>query len=125
MPKNKSLVPVANQNPGEILKELRNQKKLTQAQLAEKAGMSTREFGSIERGEIAYTESTLLAISDALDVDPNTLLGFASTDSRQNTINAILTLSRSTVAPADIVASEQISREDLITASHKLIDLLR
>lgn len=56
---------------------LRKEKKLTQAQLAEKSGVHLKAIAKLERGERPLANarlSTALALADALQVDPHQLL---------------------------------------------------
>ena len=64
--------------PETIITRLRKEKNLTQAQLAEKAGMHVQALAKLERGERPIANlrfSTALALADALQVDPHQLLG--------------------------------------------------
>lgn len=54
---------------GKNIKKLREKAKLTQAELAKKAGIKTNYFAVIERGEVATSPDNLLKISKALGVD--------------------------------------------------------
>lgn len=59
------------------LARLRKEKKLTQAQLAEKSGVHLKAIAKLERGERPLANarlSTALALADALQVDPHQLL---------------------------------------------------
>ena len=63
--------------PETIITRLRKEKKLTQAQLAEKAGMHVQALAKLERGERPIANlrfSTALALADALEVDPHRFL---------------------------------------------------
>ncbi|MDD4800167.1 MAG: helix-turn-helix transcriptional regulator [Proteiniphilum sp.] len=51
---------------GELLKEKRKERKLTQAQLAERIGKKREYIALLEKGETDMQLSTLLRISDAL-----------------------------------------------------------
>lgn len=51
-----------------ILKETRERSKLTQAEVAEKAGLNTNYYAVIERGEINTSFETLVRILDALEL---------------------------------------------------------
>lgn len=53
---------------GARLKQLRQARRLTQEQLAERAGLSYKFIGEVERGRGNPTLTTLAAISDALGV---------------------------------------------------------
>ncbi|MBI2599431.1 helix-turn-helix transcriptional regulator [Candidatus Daviesbacteria bacterium] len=55
-------------NLGRKIKEAREKKKMTQAQVAEKAGMNTNYYAVIERGEINPSYETLKKIAEALDI---------------------------------------------------------
>lgn len=56
------------------IKALREEKKLTQAGLAEKAKKSEKYFSAVETGKKWGSFETLVAIANALDVEPYELL---------------------------------------------------
>lgn len=63
--------------PETIISRLRIERHMTQAQLAEKAGMHVQALAKIERGERPISNlrfSTALALAEALQVDPHQLL---------------------------------------------------
>jgi len=60
---------------GARLRQLRLARKLTQEQLAERAGLSGKFLGELERGRGNPTLTTLAALSDALGVRLVDLLG--------------------------------------------------
>lgn len=60
---------------GARLKQLRQARRLTQEQLAERAGLSYKFIGEVERGRGNPTLTTLSALSDALGVGLVELLG--------------------------------------------------
>ena len=60
-----------------ILATIRKERKMTQAQLAEKSGVHEMAISRLERGERPLSNlrlSTALALADALDVDPHRFL---------------------------------------------------
>ena len=59
---------------GRRVKEQRRLAQLTQEKLAEKAGISFAFVGHIERGTRKCSVDTLIKLSNALGVSPNTLL---------------------------------------------------
>jgi len=59
---------------GARLKQLRRARRLTQEQLAERAGLSYKFVGQVERGEGNPTLTTLEALSAALGVGADDLL---------------------------------------------------
>jgi len=61
---------------GKNLKKAREDKELTQEELAEKAGLSANYYAKIERGEINTTIDTLRKIAKALGVKSSDLLPF-------------------------------------------------
>ena len=61
---------------GKRIKELRTQKHLTQAQLAETVGMVERNLSKIECGQTFVTSETLSKIISALEVKPADLFNF-------------------------------------------------
>jgi transcriptional regulator with XRE-family HTH domain len=56
------------------VRRLRVERKLTQEELADRAGISTRYLGSIERGSTAATVVVLGRLARALRVDPRELI---------------------------------------------------
>jgi transcriptional regulator with XRE-family HTH domain len=59
---------------GEKLKRLRTLNALTQAELAEKAGLTTAAVARIERDEVEPRPSTLRKLAEALNVQPRELI---------------------------------------------------
>ena len=59
---------------GEKLKKQRTMRALTQAQLAERAGVTTATVARIERDEIEPRMTTLRKLADGLEVDPAELV---------------------------------------------------
>jgi transcriptional regulator with XRE-family HTH domain len=59
---------------GEQLKRQRTRRALTQAQLAEQAGVTTATVARIERDEIEPRMTTLSKLAEALGVDPAELV---------------------------------------------------
>jgi transcriptional regulator with XRE-family HTH domain len=59
---------------GERLKRQRTRRALTQAQLAERAGVATATVARIERDEIEPRMTTLRKLAHALEVDPAELV---------------------------------------------------
>ena len=59
---------------GAHLRELRTDRRLTQAQLAEKARTSTPFISQLERGVTTPTLGMLLRLADALDTRPSDLI---------------------------------------------------
>lgn len=60
---------------GKVLKELRTQRRLSQAKLAEKARLDQRTVSMLERGESQPTLPTLYRLSGALEVSLMDLIG--------------------------------------------------
>lgn len=67
---------------GKRVRELREERRMTQAKLAEQADLSTNYIGEIERGEAQATLDSLFAIMDALEINPSLL--FTPLDRPQN-----------------------------------------
>jgi transcriptional regulator with XRE-family HTH domain len=65
---------------GRQVRGLRRARGLTQAELAEHAGIGMKYVGKIERGRTNPTMSLMWRLSGALDVDPSELFLFTSTD---------------------------------------------
>lgn len=49
-------------------------KKMTQEELADRAGLSMRYVGAIERGDVSASVTILGQIADALEIEPGELL---------------------------------------------------
>lgn len=60
------------------LRRARHDKKLTQEELADRAGLSMRYVGAIERGDVSASVTVLGQIADALEIEPGELLRKAS-----------------------------------------------
>ena len=56
---------------GSRIQEIRNKKGLTQDQLSEKVGISSKYLSSIERGKENPTLNTILKLARSLDVKPD------------------------------------------------------
>ena len=56
------------------LRRLRHAKEMTQEELAERAGLSARYIGAIERANKSASVSVLGRIADALEVEPVELI---------------------------------------------------
>jgi transcriptional regulator with XRE-family HTH domain len=61
----------AAKTPGEIFKEARLKKGLTQIQVAEKAGMNSNNYAKIERGVTKPAPKSIKRLVSALDIDPS------------------------------------------------------
>ncbi len=59
---------------GEQVRDMRRAKRMTQAELARKAGLSKNYISEIERGVTHATLGSLFSISDAMDANLSTLL---------------------------------------------------
>lgn len=60
------------------LRRVRHEKKLTQEELADRAGLSMRYVGGIERGDVSASVTVLGRIADALEIEAGELLKNAS-----------------------------------------------
>lgn len=58
---------------GKRIRFLRESKGLTQEELGEKAGLSYKFVGEVERGEVNISLDSLISIADALEVKINAL----------------------------------------------------
>ncbi len=56
------------------LRQIRHDKKLTQEELADRAGLSMRYVGAIERGDVSASVTVLGQIAVALEIEPGELL---------------------------------------------------
>ncbi len=59
---------------GQNIRELRKSLNLSQQQMAEKAEISYKYLGEIERGVVNLSVEILMKISDALQITPDKLL---------------------------------------------------
>ena len=57
------------------VRKARYARKLTQEELADRAGLSARYLGSIERGAVSASVTVLGRIAEALRIDPCQLIG--------------------------------------------------
>lgn len=67
---------IINQKFGANLKLHRKKARVSQQELAAKAGISTIYYGRVERGERCPTLDTLFKLSDALGMHPSELIDF-------------------------------------------------
>ena len=56
------------------LRRKRHDQQMTQEELAERAGLSARYVGAIERGDVSASVTVLGQIAEALGVEPGDLL---------------------------------------------------
>ena len=56
------------------LRQKRHEQRMTQEELAERAGLSARYVGAIERGDVSASITVLGQIAEALGVEPGDLL---------------------------------------------------
>lgn len=56
------------------LRRARHDKKLTQEELADRAGLSMRYVGAIERADVSASVTVLGQIADALGIEPGELV---------------------------------------------------
>ena len=65
---------------GNRLLEIRKRKGMTQAEVAEKSGLSDRTYADIERGTVNMRIETILKICSTLSVTPDEILTEISTE---------------------------------------------
>lgn len=65
------------------LRRMRHDRKMTQEELADRAGLSLRYVGSIERADVSASVTVLGLIADALGVEPYELLMRSSGSQRK------------------------------------------
>ncbi|CEF41419.1 transcriptional regulator [Acetobacter senegalensis] len=56
------------------LRRMRHDRDMTQEELADRASLSTRYVGAIERADVSASVTILGRIAEALDVEPGALL---------------------------------------------------
>ena len=76
---------------GENIRLLRKAKSLTQAELAQRAGLSVSFLGHIERGTRILSLDTLITLADILDSSPDRLLNYQGTAPVDKDIYAFIT----------------------------------
>jgi len=64
------------------LRRKRHDLEMTQEELAERAGLSARHVGAIERGDVAASVTVLGQIAEALGIEPGDLLRRAGRSGR-------------------------------------------
>jgi len=67
------------------LRRLRHAKGMTQEELAERAGLSARYLGGMERADVSASVTVLGRVADALEVEPTELVCAVNTRSRKRT----------------------------------------
>ncbi|TXH36485.1 MAG: XRE family transcriptional regulator [Rhodospirillaceae bacterium] len=67
------------------LRRLRHAKKMTQEELAERAGLSARYIGGIERADVSASVTVLGRIAEALDVEAPELVRAVVSKARKKT----------------------------------------
>jgi transcriptional regulator with XRE-family HTH domain len=95
---------------GRRLRRLRHQRNLSQERLAERAGLSYKFVGEIERGVGNPTILTLARLATALDVDVVELLGPPPDEAAEENLYAISERHLHTVRDA-LAAVETVIRE--------------
>src|SRR5215472_17633238 len=79
----------SDQSFGDVLRTLRRASGLTQAELAERANLSTRGLSDLERGiNRSPRRETLLALADAFGLDGDERHRFFKTARRRSTLSA-------------------------------------
>jgi len=63
-------------NLGIHIRQLREEKKISQQVLADICDMPKTSIGRIERGEVSVTIKTLIKIANALEIEPKNILDF-------------------------------------------------
>ena len=75
---------------GEKLFSFRKTKGFTQAEVAEKSGLSDRTYADIERGSVNMRVDTLLKICNALNITPDEILTEKADDIEMEKSNLLL-----------------------------------
>lgn len=95
-------------SPGmENVRTIRKQRKLSQVQLAEKAGVTQGTVSKIERGDMNVTLEIIAAIAQALDVEPVQL--FTLPDLHRRALAAIADIQDPARREAAILVLESMS----------------
>lgn len=75
---------------GEKIRYLRNSQNLSQSQLADSIGISTRYLGEIEAGKRNFSVGILYTLAARLSVTPSELLIFEDFQTRQKVLGEIM-----------------------------------
>lgn len=67
------------------LRRLRHAKRMTQEELAERAGLSARYLGGMERADVSASVTVLGRVADALDVEAAELVRATAPGNRKKT----------------------------------------
>ena len=95
---------------GQRVRNLRRLAMLTQAELAERAGISASFLGHVERGTRVLSVETLVALCQALGVTPNELLGLEyASMTAQLPLHVTVCVPSFLQGMADLLKNEQIS----------------
>lgn len=98
------------QNIGEKLKRIREEKKLTQRELAMKMGVSASTVGMYEQGRRVPDAEALRRMADALDVSVDALMR----DKSETVDEFIESMRKSLAAGGDVMFNgEPLSKEDI------------
>ncbi len=68
------------------LRRLRHAKRMTQEELAERAGLSARYVGGIERADVSASVTVLGRIAEALEIDAGELVRAVSSKARKKPV---------------------------------------
>ena len=67
------MTPLSNSQVGDRIRKIREEKSLSQTEIAEYIGMTKSSYAKYERGEQDMTMARFIEIADALGVSPDTL----------------------------------------------------
>jgi len=71
---------------GEKIRQLRQQRGLSQEAMADELGLSTTAYGDLERGKTDLTLTRLAQIAGVLDTSPTAILGAAEASAEAETL---------------------------------------
>jgi transcriptional regulator with XRE-family HTH domain len=101
---------------GEKIREVRERKRLTIREVAEKAGVSESLISQIERNRISPAIDTLLGIIDILEIDPD----FIFRDFKKDRLVHLVRMNEKKCAVIDGVIYEQLSRTFSSSEEHAI-----
>lgn len=90
---------------GKRVQQVRKTKRYTQAEIAEKINMTSKNLSQLERGMTGISVSTLMSLCKTLDVSADYILFGIENNSYNNTINILL---------SELSEKEQIYAENLL-----------
>lgn len=115
---------------GQKIKKIREEKKITQEQLAERLNMSQQSYSNLERGETSINLHKLIEIAEQLDTQPENLIQQAAKNIFKNCTQSGVTVENPTFHNfppelATLYESQIVALKQTIEYQNKLIERLQ